>query len=122
MTKIKKIAKSFGFAWRGIVMVAREEQNFGIELTAALVVAALAIILRVSHVEAAILVLVCGGVLVLELLNSALERVVDLVKPRLHHYVAEMKNISAGAVLIASITAVLVAVCLFAPRIAAILR
>ena len=55
-------------------------------------------------------------VLVLELANSALERVVDAIKPRMHPYVADIKNIAAGAVFSASLAAVAIAVIIFLPH------
>jgi diacylglycerol kinase len=110
-----KLTRSFRHAFRGLVLVAREERNFAIETVAACVVLAVAVVLRVSNVEAALLALVTGGVLVLELLNSATERVVDLVKPRLHPYVAEVKDITAAAVLVASVAAAIVGAFIFWP-------
>ena len=115
MIKPGRLLKSFRYAWRGIATVAREEQNFRVELLAAAAVLLLAAYLRVKPAEAAVLALVCGGVLVLELMNSLLERVVDLVKPRVHPYVAEIKNIAAGAVLVAAATSIAIAVFIFLP-------
>ncbi|MFH1430007.1 MAG: diacylglycerol kinase, partial [Candidatus Uhrbacteria bacterium] len=67
--------------------------------------------------EWAVLVIVSGSVLVLECCNSAMERLIDLLKPRLHGYVKEVKDVMAGAVLIASLVAVAVGVVIFAPYI-----
>lgn len=117
MFKPGKFLKSFGYAWRGLALVAREEQNFRLELLAALAVLVLALVLEVKPVEFAVLALVSGGVLVLELLNSLLERVVDLVKPRLHPYVAEVKNVAAASVLAAAATAIAVGIVIFGPYI-----
>ena len=113
--RLSRLGKSVSYAWRGVRTVAREERNFRIQLAAAAAVFALAAFLPVRPTDAAILALVTGFVLVLELLNSLLERLVDAMKPRLHPYVAEVKNIAAGAVLVAALTAVAVAVCIFVP-------
>ncbi len=115
MFKSAKLWKSFVYAWRGLALVAREEQNFRLELLVALAVFTLALVLGVKSAEFALLALVSGGVLVLELLNSLLERVVDLVKPRLHPYVAEVKNVAAASVLVAAVTAVAVGLVIFGP-------
>lgn len=112
---LRQFKNSMRYAWRGIRTVAAEEQNFRIQLAVAVVVLLLGVLLRIRTVEMAILVLVSGSILVLELLNSLIERVVDLVKPRLHPYVAEIKNIAAGAVLIAAGMAILVALFIFLP-------
>jgi len=59
---------------------------------------------------------------VLELLNSAVERLVDLFKPRIHEYAEEVKDIMAGAVLMGSIGAAVVGVIVFWPHLAALYR
>jgi diacylglycerol kinase len=111
----RQFGKSFHYAWRGIRTVIAEEQNFRIQLFATVAVLVFGAVLHIRTVEMAILVLVSGSILVLELLNSLIERVVDLVKPRLHPYVAEIKNIAAGAVLVAAGMAILVALFIFLP-------
>ncbi len=112
---LRQFRNSVRYALRGIRTVAAEERNFRIQLVAAIAVLLLGAVLQIRSVEMAILVLVSGSILVLELLNSLIERVVDLVKPRLHPYVAEIKNIAAGAVLIAAGMAILVALFIFLP-------
>lgn len=121
MTEAKRIAKSLGHAWHGIAITVREERNFAIELVAGCLVVIVAFALGVSRAEAAVLALVVGGVLVLELMNSALERVVDLVKPRLSPFVAEIKDLSAAAVLVAAATAAVIAVIVFGPHVLALI-
>ncbi len=113
--RLTRLGKSFSYAWRGLRTVAREEQNFRIQLLAAACVFVLAAVLRVRPSDIALLTLVTGFVLMLELLNSLLERLVDAMKPRLHPYVAEIKNIAAGAVFVAALTAVAVAGLVFVP-------
>ncbi|TAL19961.1 diacylglycerol kinase family protein [Patescibacteria group bacterium] len=113
--KIKRIFRGLLFAWRGVATVVREEQNFRLELLVAAAVFALAAALNVRPIEGAALSLVIGLVLVLELLNSVLERMVDALKPRLHPFAAEVKNIAAGAVLLAAATSVAVALFIFLP-------
>lgn len=112
---MNSIFKSFAYAFRGIVAVAREERNFRLQLVAAVLVWALACYLRVSGSEKAVISLAIGLVLVLELLNSAVERMVDILKPRIHHYVEEIKDIMAGAVLVSSLSAVATGVIIFWP-------
>ena len=111
----RTLVNSFRYAWSGIRTVFHEERNFRLQIGAMLLALALGWFLHVHAVEMAILVLVSSIVLVLELLNSVIERVVDMVKPRLHPYVAEIKNIAAGAVLLAACMAIVVALYIFAP-------
>ena len=114
---ISQLRKSFLYAWRGARTVLREEQNFRLQIGAAMFVFLLGWFFHLRPIESAILALVTGSVLVLELLNSVLERVVDLVKPRVHPYIAEIKNIAAAAVLVAAFTAIAVAFFIFIPHL-----
>jgi undecaprenol kinase len=109
--------KSLSYAQRGLARVLAEEANFRIQMVVAVAVLAAAWYLGLSVFEKAVLVLAIALVLVLELLNSALERVVDILKPRIHHYVEEMKDIAAGAVLIASVASVVIGALIFWPYV-----
>ena len=106
------ILQSFGFALRGIWVVARAERNFQIHLLACVVVTGTAYWLGCTALEWAILLLTMGFVLVAEALNTAIEIVVDLVSPEYHVLAGHAKDAAAGAVLLAAITAVAVAVCI----------
>lgn len=73
-----------------------------------------------TTVERALLILVTASVLVLEIVNSVVERIIDILKPRIHHYVEEIKDITAAAVLVASFSAAIVGLLIFWPHIATI--
>jgi diacylglycerol kinase len=103
------LPQSFGYAIRGIWLVARSERNFQIHLVASVVVVILAIVVRCSAYDWAILCLAMGLVLVAESLNTAIETVVDLVSPEYHPLAGRAKDIAAGGVLLAALTAVAVA-------------
>lgn len=120
MFSLKILKRSFKHAYRGLRRVAREEQNFRVELAIAVVVLALAVLLGVSGVELAVLTLASVAVLVLELMNSIFERLVDLFKPRIHHFVKDIKDIMAGSVLLASLGAVIIGLVILGPRLAAL--
>jgi len=113
----KRLKKSFHYAHRGLRRVIKEEQNFALELSIAIVIIILAILSKFKAVEWAVLVLTISLVLLTEIFNSAVERVSDLLKPRLDIYVKEIKDIMAGAVFLAASTAVVVGVFLFGPRV-----
>src|SRR5512142_455945 len=115
MLDFRKFAKSLRYAMKGIVVVAREEQSFRLQLLAALVVVALMFGLGLRVPEKALLTLAIVLVLVLELVNSIFERMVDILKPRIHHYVEDIKDIMAGTVLVASVGALLIGVLIFWP-------
>ncbi len=115
MLDFNKFAKSLRYAMKGIVVVAREEQSFRLQLLAALVVVALMFGFGLRVPEKALLTLAIVLVLVLELVNSIFERMVDILKPRIHHYVEDIKDIMAGTVLVASVGALLIGVLIFWP-------
>ena len=117
MIKYKKVIRSFGHAFRGAMQVAKEEQNFRIELLAGAVIVVLMFLLDLSTTERAILSLVIVLVLVLELVNSVFERVADMLKPRFHQYVEDIKDIMAATVLVSAIGAVIIGLLIFWPHI-----
>lgn len=115
MLDFRKFTKSLSYAAKGIKVVAREEQSFRLQLIAAAGVVALMFVLDLRVPEKALLTLAIVLVLVLELVNSIFERMVDILKPRIHHYVEDIKDIMAGTVLIASLGALLIGVLIFWP-------
>ncbi len=122
MISLGQLRKSFAYAWKGIVRVAKEEQNFRIQLAAAAVTVVLMFALDLRTPEKALLALVIVLVLVLELMNSIFERMVDILKPRIHHYVEDIKDIMAGTVLVASVGAVLIGVLIFWPYLVKLVK
>lgn len=115
------LTNSFRAAWRGILLAIRNERTFRVMLAAAFLVIALVSTLPLATAERLTLLLLTGFVLVLELLNTMVERLVDLLKPRLSAYVRDVKDLMAAAVLVAAGFALLTAVLVFAPHIRALL-
>lgn len=115
MIRLKRIAKSFLYAMRGLKKTFREEQNFKIQSLVALLVLFLGFYFEITRTEWIFLVLAIGLVLLMEVLNSAIERVVDVLKPRIDDYVKEIKDIMAAAVMLASVVAVIVGLIIFIP-------
>lgn len=113
-------------ALKGLAHAARNEVNVQIELAAAVLAVGLAVLLGsagvgLSMLEWAVLVLTVVAVLTLELVNTAFEHLADLTRPRLDPLVRVAKDVSAGAVLLASLGAIAVGVLLFAPKVAQVL-
>ena len=100
LNKIAALGRSFGYALCGIAHCIRRERNFRIHLVAAAYVLALAAYLRVVGVRLALLLLTIGGVLALELINTAAEALVDLVSPQRRPLAKIAKDTAAGAVLV----------------------
>lgn len=116
MSYIKKRGLSFGFAIQGI-MQALKEPNFRIQTAAAVVVLILAVYFKISPTEWCLTILCCGLVLALELINSAIERLCDLIKSEIDPRIKFIKDVCAGAVLIVSLTSLLIGIIIFYPYV-----
>ncbi|HRK39032.1 MAG TPA: diacylglycerol kinase family protein [Burkholderiaceae bacterium] len=110
---------SFGHALRGIGCLIRTQANARIHLAASLAVCACGIWLRLSAADWALLALAMGGVWAAEALNTAVEKVVDLVSPQWHPLARDAKDLAAGAVLLATFAAVAVGALVLLPPLAA---
>lgn len=117
MIKFKRLLKSFKYALTGLNKVLWEEQNFQIDLFAALLILFLAVYFQIKAWQFIILILVIALVLILEIINSIFERLLDLLKPRLHNYVEDIKDMTAAAVFIGAICAFLIGLIIFLPYI-----
>lgn len=106
--------RSAGFAWAGIAHAYRTQANFRIEVTAAALACALAVALRVPLAP---ILLCCALVLSLELVNTAIEAIVDHATADFHPLAKIAKDAAAGAVLIASFGAVLVGLVTLGPAL-----
>lgn len=109
--------RSFGYAVKGLYLIFKEEQSFRVQIAAAAVVVVIMFVLPVKNWEKVALILVISWVLVLELINSILERIVDILKPRVHLGVESVKDIMAAAVFIASFTALIIGLIIFIPYV-----
>ena len=118
---MKRRARSFAHAGRGILLLCVTQWNFRIHLIAALVAVALGFYFQISAIEWVILAAAIALVLCSEALNTAVERVVDLLEPNNHPVARDAKDLAAAAVLIASICAAIIGVILFGPRLMHIL-
>lgn len=115
MLNIPRLIKSFRYALRGLFIAWQQEQSFRIQVVSALVVVGLMIWFPLPLWQIIALLLLMVFVLALELINSILERFVDVFKPRIHPIVEEIKDLMAGAVLIASLGALIVGFLIFVP-------
>ena len=113
----KRMRQSSAHAIKGVRYVFTHEKNFGIQVVFAIITVALGVFFGLSVHEWVIIILTIGIVLVLELVNSALELLIDIVVPRLQEKAGAVKDIMAGAVLCAAIMASVVGVCIFFPYV-----
>lgn len=119
---MRRFFHSFRHALRGLLYAFRHEHNFQIEVVFALIVFVLAFLFQLSSTEQSILFIMVGIVLSLELLNTAVERLVDMTKPRIHPYAKIVKDIMAATVLLSSLFAVLIGFIIFFPRVVTLLQ
>jgi len=118
MVEIKVLINSFKYAIKGITFVFRNEQNFRIQVFISLIVVLAMIIFGIKRSEAIVVCLVIFLILILELLNSALEKFVDIIKPRLHIQAEVVKDIMAAMVFFASFGSVIIGIIIFWPYVA----
>ncbi len=114
---MKKFIRSFYYAWHGIKYSFIYEQNFRFHFFSAIIVTAAAAILRCSNGEWLIVLICIGMMLSLEMLNTALEKFCDLYTNETHPQIKTIKDVSAGAVLVAAIVSAICGAIIFVPKI-----
>lgn len=118
---VRKLIRSFSHAIGGFKRVF-QEQNFRIQTALAIIVIFFILFFGLKVWESAALVMMITLVLVLEIINSIFERIVDILEPRVHPYAKAIKDMMATAVLIASLGATFVGVIIFWPYFNIILK
>ncbi len=104
------LALSFKYAWAGVRYAFITQRNFRIHTIIGTLAISLGFFLQITPVEMAVIIITCALVMILELINTALESVVDLTVKQTYHELAKIaKDCAAGAVLLSAIAAVLVA-------------
>ena len=114
---LKKRAKSFRYAFNGIATLVRDEHNSRIHLFAMACVVVLGLLLGISPTEWCIVALCCGGVLMAEAMNSAVEALADLVSPDFHPLIKKAKDVGAAGVLMMAIAAASAGLIIFVPKL-----
>lgn len=117
MSKAHSTVESFGYAFQGIKTALRLEPNFRIHSVVALATLILAFLLGFNLYEWIILLFTIFLVLVLELINTAMESIIDMVSPEISQKAKIAKDVSAAAVLLTTGFAVLIGIFLFLPKI-----
>lgn len=115
--KKNPLYKSFGYAFEGIFAGIRKERNMKIHCTAMVLVIIAGAWFKISALQWCICFLLFGLILALELVNTALEAVVDLVTEERKPLAKLAKDTAAGAVLIAAIMAAVIGCIIFIPEI-----
>ncbi len=110
---MKRLIKSFQFAIQGFLSALSSQANLRIHLIVTMVVIATGFAFHISAIEWCILILCMGLVIGLELINTAIEKLVDLISPEWKEQAGQIKDIAASAVLWSAIISILVGLIIF---------
>lgn len=114
---MNRFLKSFGYAFSGLSYAFRSQFNFKVHSMALVIVGLLGWYFKLSANEWLWLIIASGMVLITELLNTAVEVLVDLVSPEIHPKAKVIKDVAASAVVIAAFTAVVIGLIIFIPKV-----
>jgi diacylglycerol kinase len=110
---VKKNIRSYTYAIRGVLLMFQGENNFRIQLIAAVIAIALGIKLNISVMHWLFIISMISLVLMAETFNSALEKLIDHLHPDQHKQIGIVKDMSAGAVLIIALGSAIVGIIIF---------
>jgi len=117
VSKKRTITSSFSYAWEGIIEAFKNEPNFKIHLVFAALAITAGFVLKISSQEWTTLILTVSAVITLELINTAIEALVDITSPKISRLAKTAKDVSAAAVLITSLGALIIGLIIFLPKI-----
>ena len=117
MKKKENILKSFKHAYEGIIFGIKNERNLEIHILIMILVIMFGIILKISQIEWLICIILLGLVISLELMNTAIETVVDMITLEKNPKAKIAKDVAAGAVLVSAISAAIIGLIIFIPKI-----
>jgi len=112
-----KIIRSFAFAWNGLKICFTSETNFKVHIIAALVAITLGFVLHISFTEWTLVTGCIAFVMAMEMLNTAIEKLCDVVQENFHPGIKKVKDVAAGAVLVSACCSVIIGVIIFLPKI-----
>lgn len=117
MRTIRRLLSSTRHALNGIKHVVKYEKNFQLHLLATLLVIGLGLFIKISWTDWVIIFLIITMVLVLEMINSIIEEILDATSPHFNSSTRIVKDVMAGVVLVASVAAVIIGALIFGPHI-----
>ncbi len=117
---IKRFINSFHYSWDGIKYAFKYEQSMFIHVLVTLLVVICGIIFKLNFHEWLLCIVLIGLVIATELINTAIEAVVDLACPEIHPLAKTAKDTAAAAVFVFAITAFLCGLFLFVPKMIAL--
>ena len=114
---ITKRLASFRYAFNGLKILVKEEHNARIHLFIATCVLIAGAVFKISTSEWIAVIFCIGLVIALELINSAIENTADLISKEKNETIKKIKDLSAGAVLVAAIASAIIGLIIFLHRI-----
>jgi len=114
---MKKLIRSFGYAFKGLAHATRTQLNFRIHLAATLIAVFMGYALHISVNDWRWIILCIALVLIAELFNTAIEFLTDLVSPEYNELAGHVKDVSAGAVTVAAAFALVMGLIIFLPKL-----
>lgn len=117
MDMVHQFKKSVSYAIYGLRYIIRREQNFRIQIAVACMVVFAGGYLGIRKIEWIAIIILISAVLILEIINSAIEQFIDIMKPRMHGQVKLVKDMMAAAVLITALSAAFIGTIIFHPYI-----
>ncbi len=111
----KRFLNSFRYAFRGLRVIFKEEQSFLIQILVAITVIFLMFYFDLPAIEKVVLIIVINLILILEIINTAIERVLDIIEPNFDLRVGKVKDLVSAVVLFASLGAVVIGLIIFTP-------
>jgi diacylglycerol kinase len=112
-----KLMKSFAYALAGIKTTFSSESNFKIHVFAAIIATGLGFVLNITAMEWMIIILCIALVITMEMINTAIEKLCDVVHEGTHPIIKMVKDIAAGAVLVAAASSLIIGGIIFLPKI-----
>ncbi|HVV54493.1 MAG TPA: diacylglycerol kinase family protein [Mucilaginibacter sp.] len=119
---MNKFFRGFGYAFKGVSYAIKTQLNFRVHLFCALIAIGLGYTLHISTAEWLWVILATGLVLTAEAFNTALELLVDLVSPEYNKKAGHIKDMCAAAVLVTAVTALVIGLVIFLPKLTALLH
>ena len=113
----KRLVQSFKYAFNGLKILVREEQNYVVHLTTTVVVVRAGFYYKISAIEWTVLLLAIQVVLTLETINTAIENLADFVSTERNDKIMRIKDLAAAGVLISAVTAMIIGLIIFGPKI-----
>ncbi len=117
MMWMKKLGKSFYHALEGLKYAVKTQRNIRIHIVMAALAIILAKLFHCSNTELGLIVLAIGLVIVTELINTAIEKTIDIITLEFHPLAKIAKDVAAGAVLFSAVISVIIAIVVFYDKI-----